>query len=226
MADLLKKRFTAGMVSEMSMHLANNSFNQKIADAKAALKSAADDFYRDYYGDVMIEEMNNLPEGWLNKSENFYVKVCSPLDMEKSAPITLVTYAKRSYKSDVYELRNASAESLGMPMSKGFRMPAADLYEYRPYAFNHPLIVAYMKAHEEEALARKAKDDFRLEMASIIRLSGNFHQLYHAWPEVRELLREFEPKAPVSKPMLPSTDFSTYNTMLGIPKEKTIVATA
>ncbi|WP_354734504.1 Nmad5 family putative nucleotide modification protein [Acinetobacter nosocomialis] len=219
MADLLAKRFTQTLVTDMATHLASHSFDEKIAELVTQAKLLGDELYNQSFVDH-IALMDSLPQGWLDETSLARFKF---LDGEEEVKVPLDEYSQDG--NYFGQIKTTERKNLTWHMSGNRRMPYTIRYEYLPLQVKSEICQRLIKLNNEIEHLKLERFTFRTKMISYLTNAKSFKGLYATWPEVREVLQEFEPTETVD-PMLPAAPLEEYNKLLGIPTEKTITATA
>lgn len=221
MADLLAKRFNKTQVNEMARYLAEQSFDQKLAKINQNLKHLADKLF-DSFMAKDLKLIESLPKGWLEEIEVCRVKF---LDGENDVYVSIAKFRENDDCLPKARIENRSNQCLGIPMSASKRIPHKLRYTNFPIQQSSSEGKEIINLYNEYASVQLEKYEFKEQMISLMTNLKTFKALYEFWPEVRELLKEFEPTEPV-KVMLPSVPLNDFNKLLGIPKPKTITATS
>ncbi|MDC5043607.1 Nmad5 family putative nucleotide modification protein [Acinetobacter baumannii] len=220
MADLLAKRFTQTLVRDMAKHLASQSFDQKIADLHAQEKAIGDELYNIFFAEHM-DLMNSLPEGWLEKVKYVRVKLVKG---DREARTLFDNFVEFDYSYEQSHMTSVPLLHLDWKMSEERPVPHYLRYQYLPLQVDSDIFKRMLENNNLIAEMEKKRCDFRIQMISYLTSVKSFKGLYATWPEVREVLRDFEPTSSI-KSMLPAAPLEEYNKLLGIPSEKAITAT-
>lgn len=224
--SLLKKKFGKTLIADMAKHLTCHRFDPLLAQIDKDTHKATDALYEEHYAKD-LKAMNALPKGWLKEKTSFYVYGLNASGERKA----LLTY-KKFYEPNSYE--RARFDKQGGEITADYIKVSMSEPRRLPYADSDNLFIRADNAHLQKILELMTKrtdtmierEDFQEEMATLLRQAENFQTLYERWPEVRELLRDFEPTPPApKKPLPPATIFEDLNSKLGIPTEKVMVAT-
>lgn len=223
--SLLKKKFSKALIADMAERLTCHRFNPQLKQIDEDMRKATDALYEEHYAKD-LKAMYALPKGWLKEKMTFFVYGLN----RKGERKTLLTY-KKFYEPSSYE--RARLDKQGSEITVDYIKVSLSEQRRFPYADSDNLFIRADNAHLQKILELMTKrtdtmierEDFQEEMETLLRQAENFQTLYERWPEVRELLREFEPTPPApKKPLPPATIFEDLNSKLGIPTEKAIIA--
>lgn len=226
MANLLKKKFSKALIADMAERLTCHRFNPLLEQIDKDMRKATDALYEEHYAKD-LKAMNALPKGWLKEKMSFYVYGLDVSGERKA----LLTY-KKFYEPDSYD--RSRFDKQGSEITVDYIRVSMSEPRRLPYMDSDNLFIRFDNANVQQILSLMtkrtdtliAREDFQEEMTILLRQAENFQVLYDRWPEVRELLRDFEPTPPApKKPLPPATMFDDLNKKLGIPTEKVMVAT-
>lgn len=219
MTSPLKKRFTKDLIERMAQRLTNHSYAKKIQDADEAYVAVCNEVYVEYYGQEAIDKMNTLPDGWLNQSSSEYLYFqnndgtkLSTVSLLMSKLLSRGDFSRASYKS------TESYSYIALRFGKSLRQMEYVRINNIRLPFSNPIIEKLIAAHDSLVEVKAESYEFQEQMVGILDNLRSFHKLYEQWPEVREILKVFEPTASSSGgALLPAISFDSLNKQLGIP---------
>lgn len=207
--DPLKRVINKDTCFNMAYTLAEHKHRPIINKLEKELKECGQLIYNLIHKG-MLKEINEVPKGWLKESA--YITVRSP-----DGRASYTYYRRFSYVDDNgSRVRPSTTAEHSISLPKAARLLAdKDFYKL---SHQEPLLLKYFELERQVLQERENVSETRERMEGIISGYRTYARLYEGWPEVRALVKKYEPSVTVtpSYPVaLPNT--KALNAEFGLP---------
>lgn len=208
----LKRKIQNDNLNVIASRLACRKYDQQIKDVSKALARCGTQAYM-YALKGQLSAVSAIPDGWLPQTAQIDVRF-----VDDSGKAIGMSIASASYRSSGYKKEVGTKTTASMNLEKLMAIPSKIKNNYTDIHYKNSIVEDYLEYSEKLVDLTMEKDDFRTQMFNTALAYGTWFKLYEAWPEVRELISDLEPK---EKPkLLPALgNLQDLNSSLGLPGE-------